>query len=553
MSMPDEMLHSRITRYHYLSGNTTEAETFHDLFDSTPFGVGMLPKQIEILAAKLPGDRERNLDELISTNTTFPAYRPFLGMRDDLEKGADGSIVSEVARVPRREITVHGKARICLCCVQQDLIELGYAYWHRSHHVPGVMACWRHGERLIHACPVCSHPFYRNYKLLPSLTSQCICGWSPLTAAERPKVSDVELQFAVFAYEVLQRNLPSVCSKILCCCFIRQSRKRGFTHGELISTVKLTDSIRTKYGDEVLSRMDRAFEQGKLKAWIRFRVYKGQIDMPLVRHLIIALHLFGSAEKFELSLRKELVLFSAANSWTPSKTKRERPSKRDQHRQKIETLVALRPDIKLEHLWVSAYQATRWITEHDNSWLIAKLHAVKHEPISVEETCDLRDPSYADIIQAGIDGLYLVTKDQKRVNISNLLKLLPIRLSLSPAIRKQKFPLVTQLVERHLESVWHFRLRRLVWAIAEMRRLNLPLNTGSLKLLSTIPPQVFPVLVSFFEWDLEYFAKNGIEPGALLKSTGVTRAWEGPPGYDAILGGHAYRRKGPGVEISEPM
>ncbi|MGH8425256.1 MAG: TniQ family protein, partial [Pseudomonas fluorescens] len=526
---------------------------FQDLFDSTRFRIGMLPKQIEVLAAKLPGDRECNLDELISINTTFPAYRPFLGVRDDAEKVTDGSIFSEVARVPRREAIVHGKARICLSCVQQDLLELGYAYWHRSHHVPGVMACWRHGEGLIHACPKCSHPFYRKYKLLPSLTEQCICGWSPLTAAEGPKASDVEMQFALFAHEVLQRNLPSVCSKVLYSCLVRQTRKRGFTHGELISTAKLIDSIRTKYGDETLSRMDRAFEQGKVKNWIRFRVYKNQIDMPLARHLIIALHLFGSVEKFELSLKKELILFSAANSGVPSKVKQGRLSKKDQHRQKIETLMALRADINLEYLWANAYQATRWITEHDSAWLMAKLRTVKHEPMSVEEASDPRDPSYADIIQASVDDLYRVTKDQKRVNIGNLLKLLPTRMNPIPAIRKQKFPLVTQMVERHLESVWHFRLRRLVWAIAEMRRLNLPVNTGSLKLVSTVPAQIFPVLFSFFEWDLEIFVKNGIEPEALLKSTGVSRNWEGPPGFDVILGGHAYRRRGSGLELSEPM
>jgi hypothetical protein len=52
MSMPDETLHSRITRYHFLSGNRTEAETFRDLFGSDPFGVGMLPKKIEVLAGR---------------------------------------------------------------------------------------------------------------------------------------------------------------------------------------------------------------------------------------------------------------------------------------------------------------------------------------------------------------------------------------------------------------------------------------------------------------------------------------------------------------------
>lgn len=80
MSMPDEMLHSRITRYHFLSGNRTARETFRDLFGSEPFNVGMLPKQIDVLAARLPGETARNLDDLVSTNTTFPAYRPFLGV-----------------------------------------------------------------------------------------------------------------------------------------------------------------------------------------------------------------------------------------------------------------------------------------------------------------------------------------------------------------------------------------------------------------------------------------------------------------------------------------
>ena len=40
VSMPDEMLHSRVTRYHYLSGNRKAAETYRDLFASKPFSIG---------------------------------------------------------------------------------------------------------------------------------------------------------------------------------------------------------------------------------------------------------------------------------------------------------------------------------------------------------------------------------------------------------------------------------------------------------------------------------------------------------------------------------
>lgn len=543
MSMPDEMLHSRITRYHFLSGNRTVAETFRDLFGSDPFPIGVLPKRIEVLAARLPGEMERNLDELINNNTTFPAYRPFLGVSQGAAGTYKSRIGGDVARVPRRETSINGKARICLSCVQEDLIKVGYAYWHRSHHLPGVTACWRHGDLLIHACPNCSHPFYRRLRLLPNLTEPCVCGWSPLTVDTPRKGDKQAIKFAEFAHQIMQCKLPLMHAETLCACYVRQCRKRGYTHGQLTSTAKLFESIQAKYGDEALSQMDKAYEEGRHEQWIRFNSYKGQMDMPLARHLIIALHLFGSFNEFEEALKKELILQSASNPRPRSKPDKPQPSKKTQYRQKIELLLELRSGANLEYLWERAYQATRWLKENDNLWLMAKLNSGERQLVSAEIFCDQRDSAYAAILQSGITGMYRVTKDQKRVNIANMQKLLPTRLPPSPAMRRQRFPLASQQIDINLESVWHFRLRRLVWAICEMVRLGLPLNGGSLETVSTVPRQIFPVLVSFFEWDLESFARNGVDPEDLLKSTGVSRDWEGPPGFNTPLGGWCYQRK----------
>jgi hypothetical protein len=46
----------------------------------------------------------------------------------------------------------------------------------------------------------------------------------------------------------------------------------------------------------------------------------------------------------------------------------------------------------------------------------------------------------------------------------------------------------------------------------------------------------------FFEWDLEEFLRNGVDSENLLKSTGVPRDWQGPPGFNRVLGGTAYYR-----------
>lgn len=551
MSMPDEMLHSRITRYHFLSGNRTTAETFRDLFGSDPFNVGMLPKRIEVLAAKLPGDTESNLDELICTNTTFPAYRPFLGVGQGVDSATVGLSFSGVARIPRREGVVHGKAKLCPTCVQQDLLDMGYAYWHRSHHLPGVSVCWRHGDPLMHACPKCSHPFFRKLRLLPNLTGPCVCGWSALASAKVNKGTQIEKNFAEFAHELLRRNLPLMSSEALCSSYLRQCRKRGFIHGKFIGTAKLFDSIRAKYGDETLSKMDAAYEAGRHQQWIRFTSRNSQMDMPLARHMIIALHLFGSADQFESALKKELILQSTAGARLRSKPEKSQIGRKTQFRQKIDTILAVRPNADLEYLWKNAYQATRWLNENDNAWLMAKLSTPKHEPVEVEDVSDPRDGAFAAILLAGAEDLYRISKGQKRVNLSNLQKLLPVRLPADPTTRKRRFPLASQQAELLLESVWHFRLRRLICALSDITRLNLPMNTGGLSVVSSVPTPVFQALVSFFEWDLEGFVRNGVDPETLLKSTGVSRDWQGPPGFNVILGGAAYYRNKPVAEFLE--
>ncbi len=77
ISMPDETLLSRITRYHFLSGNKTEAETFRDLFGVAPFQLSIIPKQLENLASRLPGVKENNLAELLAVNTYVSCIQAF--------------------------------------------------------------------------------------------------------------------------------------------------------------------------------------------------------------------------------------------------------------------------------------------------------------------------------------------------------------------------------------------------------------------------------------------------------------------------------------------
>ncbi|OPK06018.1 TniQ family protein [Pseudomonas sp. VI4.1] len=538
-SMPDETLQSRISRYHMLSGNRSENETFRDIFDTAPFAMRIIPNRIDDLASRLPGDKDLNLNELLLFNTILPVYKPFLGISKGNDELRDESIISAVARIPRREVSAHSMAKICLSCVQDDLIETGHSFWHRAHHIPGVTACWRHGEELLQACPKCSHPFYRSNKLLPSLSAQCVCGWSPLSS-HLPKTGlELEQNFALFAKELLDRNLPAVKSEVLAAFYTRQAKKMGFTHGQFMSRAKLFESIQSTFGPELLAKIDNAYAAGKHNQWIRTTTVNGLLDMPITRHLIMAYHLFKTVDSFEKKLATESLLFSC-NKGLQTQPKAPSLSKRKLHRQKVTQLIEARPGLSLDYLWANAYQATLWLIANDKPWLTEILANGPVTKAKTEQHADRRDEEYAKIIAERVEELYNFSQKQIRVNITNMIALLPSRVPPSPADRKILFPRVAQQLEIHHESSWHFHLRRAIWALSEMSRLKLPPNTSSLQLLTSVPIQAWNALINHFEWDLEKFMSTGVNPESLLATTNVSRQWKGPPGHHGPMGGRSY-------------
>lgn len=538
--MSDEMLLSRITRYHVLSGNKKESETFQELFGSIPFSLSIIPKQLDTLASRLPGDKDANLVQLLMENTNFPSYKPFIGL-SKYQQGDEA--IASVARMPRRESSTHNRAKICPSCVRADLVESGYSYWHRAHQMPGVTACWRHGEVLLQSCPACSHPFFRKLKLLPDMREGCPCGWSSLAPTSYSAASDIEREYAIFAKDILQRDLPYTDFKILSDCYRRQAIKKGFNNGGLLGSAKLVGSIKTAYGDELLSRMDKAYGKGLRSQWIRISSSRGQIDMPLVRHLIVCQQLFGDVDNFEKRLLEESIIASERKK-SRSASREEAPkSKRAECRSKVRVLAAARPDMDMDYLWANAYQVTRWLNENDKEWLLATLgrKVIVQEKFSPKDC--VNDQMYAGLVRDGVRDLYRIAQGQKRVNISNMLALLPRRIQTCPLMRKEFYPALSQQIELHAESVWHFRLRRIVWAMSEISRLNLPMNTSNKRLFASVPDKAWIAIQHHFDWDVDALIRTRLSPEELLNSTGVSHQWEGPPGCDEPLGGNAYMER----------
>ncbi|NWC59588.1 TniQ family protein [Pseudomonas veronii] len=541
-SLPDETLQSRIARYHILSGNRTENETFRDIFGTMPFSLNIIPNRMEDFASRLPGDQDSNLNDLLTINTILPVYKPFLGLAESGTNSLpNAGMTSAIGRIPRREVSTHSMAKFCLACVRADLVEQGHSYWHRAHQIPGVTLCWRHGEQLLQNCPECSHPFYRTNKLLPSLASECVCGWKPLTSNLSLAGIKIEQDFALFSKTLLDRNLPAIKAEVLSSCYSRKSKELGYTAGKLQSQKKLMSGIEAHFTEEILAKIDNAYGLGKRHQWIRMTAIGGLLDMPITRHLILAFHLFRTVDNFEERLANELLFFQSVHtkSRPEQATNSVSTSKRKLHRLKITTILKARSAVTLEYLWTHAYQATLWLSANDKAWLSDALaNGIATKVISQQPNS--RDEEYANAVATGANDLYLIRSGQLRVNITNMRRLSPGWLPVCPAARKRQFPLVSKQLELNLESYWHYQLRRTILALAEISSNKLPPNTTSLALVSTITTNVWNALISHFEWDVEKMVKTLIDPEELLKRTSVSRQWAGPPGPQKVMGGRSY-------------
>lgn len=476
-SLPDETLHSRVSRYHFLSGNKTQPLTFRDAFDAAPFPLDVVvPKKISQLAERLPGEAEENLKSLLNTNTLLPLFTSFLGTEDSHKKLNQETSTTALSRVPQRVVGVHGTAKLCITCCQSDETEFGSSYWHRAHQIPGVSSCWKHCESLISSCLFCSKPFYTKNRILTMPWLPCECGWSVSTNTCSKIAPVLENEFAMFSKELLHGDVPTISQESLAQAYRTQASMLGLRAGSLVSQASLFKSIVETFGDEFLCQADAAYAAKKTKTWIRLSTIDNQLDMPVTRHLILSFFLFRDFNVFKSALQNQQTLPLVRARRTDSKHPKSTESKSSVYRAKIQQIVNRWPNSTLEDCWKNSLKATSWLFKHDRKWLITYLAG------TTEPDTSIADLSYAKTIEDGIEGLYSLSSKPKRVNIGNILSLLPKRLP-GGRDREKLYPEVSKKVKEHHESLWHFHVRRIIWGIHELKRLDLNPSIES--------PQVF--------------------------------------------------------------
>jgi hypothetical protein len=162
-SFPDETLYSRVSRYHRFRAERKDENTFVELFRETGHKIEFskaAPAALRVLASLIPGQPLILLGDILRENTFVPFLAPLVTKPTDPFPSAE-----------------FGCTRACLNCLVQDEELVGSPYLRRSHQLPAVAACWKHGIKLIDACPGCDLSFARPAKFVSAPMVPCRCGW----------------------------------------------------------------------------------------------------------------------------------------------------------------------------------------------------------------------------------------------------------------------------------------------------------------------------------------------------------------------------------------
>ena len=157
---PDETLFSYIARCHWLLGDASYADTSLDWFDYKGVCLNqLLPSHIQDISRLC----EYTVEHLLHNHTAYPLHVLYNARHDALKASICGRGDANNANLscsPQLSFGSLTKSNYYPECAKEDVSKIGMAFWHLSHQLWGVSACYKHG------CELISVPFNpRKYRL----------------------------------------------------------------------------------------------------------------------------------------------------------------------------------------------------------------------------------------------------------------------------------------------------------------------------------------------------------------------------------------------------
>ena len=371
--------------------------------------------------------------------------------------------------------------------------------------------------------------------------ANCPCSWQPAAHVSTATAKELDVRYAEFSARLLAANLPPLKPGQLIRAYRQKIAAHGLVRKSSISWTAVLDALQSEFGAEFLTATDPAYRAGQLRSWLRLSLLEGQIELPLTRHVILAMYLFGDFDSF-----KACVLAQNAEPLEKLRVPKndtvqeEADPKLQAMRNKVRHLQVQWPTISLDDLWKKSYATADWLYQHDRAWLLQTLQ-VQTEQVPGADGYVEQDATFVETITTGLDNLYDAPGKPARVSKERLRSLLPKAIPV--AQMKERYPRASELIDMLKESYWHFILRRVIFGTGEARRLQAtPANT-SIRKLSGVHSVALDAVLAHFNWEPEQMVLPSFDAKAELVRLGVNRQWAGPTNQSQHHSGRRYKKR----------
>lgn len=309
--LPDETFFSLVSRHHQLWGHVTSAQTCQLIFGSARAGTHHdLPNSLGAFSQRtnaLLGE----VDFIARERTLLKFYAAF-APPGETENAVACMSSASVAHLKLRlgiltsRFRANHPLKACPQCMEQDLRETGWAYWHLKHQFPGVWMCTTHKQPLLQSA-LKANGVERFQWLLPRLSELNPASVEPIETVS----SSVLLSLAELIEHLVQsaEHQPLLLGK-LHEVYRQELQARGWIAG--VASLR-TGQIATAFLNhcEPLRRIPEfdslaEDEEGMAMQLGRLLRPPRSGTHPL-RHLLLIHWLFGDAQRFECALKSEKV------------------------------------------------------------------------------------------------------------------------------------------------------------------------------------------------------------------------------------------------------
>lgn len=396
--IPDETVFGLVVIAGVLAGLETYTQCYKTILGvATPSPLTLVPKGFMKFAGLVSSEHQDQSDDALFDHTFIPYYRHFIQF-STLESIQDGLVSDNGAAIRLRpgqlNTLVNGNRflKTCPACTAEQKQKYHRTTWLRSHNLPGVEVCYRHGLSLRN-CKISidgsepysveiSFPECEIYEAGDNLWSRGERWWRQ---SPRRLIAQV-------SHELL--------SEMQCC-----NDQRAWENVYKRAVLRFTNSsdrevdwqalsagMRSVYGDLIPKVLGVDFAcSGETRHWLkRLLGYDNKIGVQQpILHVLLIGALFGSYSDLKEAITEEAARLDSSNNTlsesnfsgksegcsppgTPVATEQRPRSwirKRTNHRNAILEMMISESGLTRMQLFERLYAAYRWLSKNDKAWL----------------------------------------------------------------------------------------------------------------------------------------------------------------------------------------